>query len=286
MKHLCKRCLYISDRKSSMLDHLTKAKECEVKIEDGGLNISRQHLVIEIEKKGGFPCTKNCGAFLKTDKIRLQHESKCFHVDTIPVSIVVPALVTHVSAFGETNTIINKVFPSFENLVRYGDGLIAFIKEFCFNPQYEAGRNIMKLEKEGKFMQVFDGKVWKNENIYDCLPHLFIQIGHHYNIAKSPSKGIITELQINELKHKIIIPLDFHFWEYKDEKYSHARHGAARTDLYARISNLIFEESNVMLANGHSRDAISDECVCILCKPDFDNKLTEPFDFFIEDKSF
>lgn len=77
-----------------MRTHLNRAKECAV-ADEGGLNISRQILSIEIDKKGECPCKNNCGVFLKNDKIRIRHESKCAHVDTIPV---VPR--THVSEIG------------------------------------------------------------------------------------------------------------------------------------------------------------------------------------------
>jgi hypothetical protein len=69
----CKRCLYQSDRKYCLINHLKKKKECRII----NLNISRENLIKELENNTGIYTCKFCGKEYKNRQSKYTHQKKC-----------------------------------------------------------------------------------------------------------------------------------------------------------------------------------------------------------------
>lgn len=278
---VCKRCLYKSKRKSNLINHLTKNKVCAVNIL-GGVDVSRDTLLNSIEDNTSeYPCRKNCGAYFKNDKTRRFHEMSECSLDTTqsPVESSIPLEVDagFTSCITEFKLSLSdaRIEVMFDDFNGFEDGLISYIKRLYFNPLNKLGQSIWKLDKNDKFMQVFDGAYWKNEFSHDCVSEMFIDIGKRYEGAKYCARNMLFVPKIPELNQRICIPLHFD-WKYEIEWGR--IHRQPREDLYQRVYDLIAEQTDEQLLITHSTE-IKENCMCVYCRRDFDNLHTEAFQF-------
>lgn len=282
MEIVCKRCCSSFSRKDHLADHL-RYRVCDVN--EGGTDVLPSVLLNELYPTKTLPCRKSCGKFFKTYKTRLHHElNVCLNKDHEQPVIV--NICKKIYPFCATETFLTSSHDFLSIMNSFDDGILDFIKLTFFNKNSPHGHNIRKLRNDDQLMQFFDGSYWKKASCSECLDFMFNHIGKSYSLAMhlNIGEGLMRYCDVEELKTKVGIPLGFQLDQIDKEMYDEGIHGPLRTRLNNRIIELIYNESQLLSKQAHSVDMITGDCMCIMCRKDFENKCSPGYEFDIDDK--
>ena len=196
-EYTCKRCLYKTDFKHSLIAHLLRKISCNI-LPEFGQDITTQILYAElgeIHSQNKIPVCEFCNVLFSCKASLSRHRKICkartVIVAPIPNNIIQNIqcqqnIVVHINTHGQEE--MNYITPTFlENCIMNvtTDGIPMLIKNMHLNPEHPENQNVRGKSRRQGIMETFDGTEWiitPSSSVLDKLMQKGCRVlYHHFN---------------------------------------------------------------------------------------------------------